>query len=162
MDMNELIKAAIDFEDKGRSAYLEAAGRTRSNVMKQTWEFLAKEELKHKEAILSYIEEHKLSFSPGEVDPEAFFDSTIEEFKEDVQLTKSDEEAYKLACELEKESYDYYKGLLDEADGEAKKLLTMLKDAEAKHYELINKSYWYVKDPEGFYAKEEKWFIEGG
>ncbi|MBN2422239.1 ferritin family protein [Candidatus Woesearchaeota archaeon] len=166
MDLKNTLKEALAFEQKGHDIYKATAKKTSNSVVKATFNYLAEEELKHKDAIKGYIEKEKIDISNSgnkKEDTEKFFTTTVNEFKEKTRLSSDDLKAHETALELEKSSYNFYKELHKKSDTqELKKFFKFLMEQENTHYELIQKAYWYVKDPTGFYAEEEQWFIEGG
>ena len=55
-----------------------------------------------------------------------------------------------------------YEKLSEEAtDVNIKAFFDALKSEEGDHFEFIEKAYNYIKNPEGFYADNEGWLLEG-
>lgn len=165
MKLNEALQTAIDFEQKGYDIYVETSQSTKNPIVAQTFTYLAEQEIKHKKAIENFLSkkhpELKISLDTREQMKE-FFTTTVSSFKEKTRLSQDDESAHKAALDLEKSSYEFYKAECDKSDDESvKKFLTFMMKQEQNHYDLIEKAFWFVRDPEGFYAEEEQWFVEG-
>ena len=43
-----------------------------------------------------------------------------------------------------------------------KKFFAFLMEQENAHYEFVQKTYDFIKDPTAFYSEEEGWMAEGG
>jgi rubrerythrin len=163
MDMNELMTTALDFEKKGFDIYTKAAKKTKNKFVKETFEYLASQEKFHVDEIKEYVKKHDIKLEgddPKQV--KEFFNTTIEKFKEQAELTQEDIEAYKLGLQLETDAAKYYKQKLEDAnDDKVKYFLQFLVRQEFAHYDLLYKGYNYLKDPQNFHLENESWFFEG-
>lgn len=163
MDMKEAMDIALNFERKGKDIYSGVAAKTANPFVRKTFEYLAEQEDKHIEEIENYFKNQKLT--PGGDDAKhvkRFFTTTTDEFKEKLELSEDDMQAHEKGLELENKSYEFYKKGAEEAEKpEVKAFFEFLMQQEMAHYDLIKKSYEYIKDPSGFNAGEEGWFFEG-
>jgi rubrerythrin len=166
MEIEEALKTALDFEKKGYGIYTEAAAKTENQVVKRTFEYLAKEEINHIREVEEFIDRHSPDVQlKGDMLPEVKkkFREIIGGLEEKTELSDSDIEAHEAGLEFEKNAYRFYKEQLEKAhDEKAKKFFKFLMEQEEAHYELIEKAYDYIKNPEGWYAEEEGWIEEGG
>ncbi|MBW2980668.1 ferritin family protein [Candidatus Woesearchaeota archaeon] len=167
MDIKEALQTALDFEEKGHQIYEETANKSENPIVAKTFRYLADQELVHIEEIKEYIgilnsgQEIELKGDKLE-DTKKFFSTTTEQFKKKTELSDDDLKAHETALELEKKSYDFYKEQNEQADKpELKKFFSWLMEQENAHYALIQNAYEYIKNPEQFFAEEEKWIVEG-
>lgn len=161
--MEKELAKAIEFESKGKEIYTNSARKTANPLIRKTYEFLASQEELHAQALRAYAKEKDVKILRQMGDGNDFFNETTLSFGKKTQLSQDDISAHETALELEKQSYDYYKGLHESADEESlRNFFKFMMDQESSHYMLLQKAYWYIKDPDGFYSHEEKWFIDGG
>ncbi len=164
MDLKTALKTAIDFEEKGHSIYTKAAETTDNPIVEKTFSYLADEELNHIDELKGYMKTKQIELKGDKLEQtKQFFSMTIREFKEKTELSEDDLKAHETGLELEKKSYDFYKQQYEAADDQKlKEFFKWIMAQENAHYELIDKAYQFIKDPEGFYSKEEKWIADGG
>lgn len=163
MDMNKAFTTALSFEKKGRQIYLEAAKKTKNQIVAKTFEYLAEQESNHINEIKGYVKEHKIELKGDTLeDTKRFFSMTVDEYQAKANLTNDDLKAHDAALELEQQSYDFYKEQHDNTDdAELKNFFRFLMGQENAHYALVQNAYNFIKNPEHFYAEEEKWTMEG-
>ncbi|MBN1503095.1 ferritin family protein [Candidatus Woesearchaeota archaeon] len=166
MELKQALKTALDFEQKGKDIYNKTAEKTQNELVRKTFGYLAEQEQNHINEIKEFIKKESpdiglLGDKPEQV--KKFFTMTISEFKEKAEISRSDEQAYKTALELETSSYNFYNEQKNQSqDEQTKKFFQFLMDQEKAHYDFIEKSLAFVKDPGHFYQSEESWFFEGG
>lgn len=167
MELKEALTKALEFEKKGYEIYTATANRTKNPIVKKTFHYLAKQEQHHIKEINEYVEaNHKINEIELEGDTlketKEFFNTTVKEFKEKTEATDDDIKAHETALELENNAYNFYKEQLENtSDEDVKKFLTFLMEQENAHYEFVQKTLDYIKDPQGFYTREEGWILEG-
>lgn len=144
MDFIEMVKAAIELEIEGYGFYMECLRKTNSETGKDMFEFLAKEEIVHREKLEQEYKRHTdsdyTSTSAGQ--------SRI--FPEDVEGGKADEKADELdalnmSIEAEKRSIAHYMKMLDETNEQA--TIGLIKDIikdEEKHLAILEKEVEFV------------------
>ena len=166
MELGKALDTALEFEKKGFKIYIDAAKNTENDIVRKTFEYLAGEENNHIEDIKEYIEKTSPDFElRGDKLPEVKkrFNKIIGGLEKTTELSDDDIEAHEAGMRFEKEAYVFYKDQLEKTDDEdAKKFFKFLMEQEEAHYELIEKTYDYIKNPEGWYAEEEGWIEEGG
>lgn len=167
MDLKEALQTALDFEKKGNKIYEEVSNNSENKIVSKTFRYLADQELVHITEIEEYIhiinngEEIELKGDKLE-DTKKFFSMNIKEFREKTGLSNDDLKAHETALELEKKSYEFYKEQSDKTDdAKAKRFFSWIMEQENAHYQLIQNAYEYIKNPEQFFAEEEKWIVEG-
>ncbi len=163
MNMQEALHQALDFEEKGFDIYTNAAENTNNPMVRKTFNYLADQEQLHIDEIKKYIERNEVEIKGDSAkDTKKFFNMTVSQFRKKTELSDDDIEAYEAGLKLEQDSYDFYKKQLAKADSDKmKKFFEFLMEQERAHYQLIEKAYMFIKNPEGFFAEEEDWFFEG-
>ena len=163
MGLKKALQTALDFEEKGHHIYEEVSNKTENQIVEKTFRYLANQELIHIEVIKEYIKEEKIELKGDKLkETKKFFSTTIRKFKEKTELSNDDLKAHETALELEQKSYDFYKEQREKtADKDLKKFFGFLMEQENAHYMLVQKAYNYMKNPDAFYAEEEKGVVEG-
>lgn len=166
MDLKDALQTALDFEEKGHKIYEETADKTKNPIVAKTFRYLAEQELNHIAEINEYIEKlgngNEVELKGNKLeDTKKFFSMTTKEFKEKTELSDDDLKAHETALELETNSYNFYKEQSEQTDSDIKKFFEFLMQQENAHYQLIQNAYEYIKNPEHWFAEEEKWIVEG-
>lgn len=163
MEIKKALKTALDFEQKGHKIYEDTANKTENQIVEKTFRYLANQELIHIEVIKEYIKEEKIELKGDKLkDTKKFFSMTVAKFKKMAELSGDDLKAHETALELEQKSYNFYKEQGEKTDDkDLKKFFSFLMEQENAHYMLVQKAYNYMKNPDAFYAEEEKWVVEG-
>jgi len=167
------LKTALEMEEKGYDFYKELSGKSRNNVTKKTFGFLADKELLHIEAIKDFYstlnktgELPAMRFESRAEEREkelSIFSKSISELKEKIKPDDGDVKACKFAMDLENDSYRYYENMLKEARQKALiSLLRFLMKEETKHYEEIDNLHTYLTDSHNWFMYEEGSFPQGG
>lgn len=163
MELRKIIGKAIEFEQKGRAVYEEAAFKTKHKEVAKVFMFLAEEEKKHEQWIRNYVEGQETE--PKEVSrAKDFFLTSTKEFRRKIVLSEDDIGAYENAMQFEKESYEFYSDWLKKLEKEPRTeaFLKLLIAEEQSHYDLLEQTRDYLKDPDLFYQRQEGWLFEGG
>ncbi len=72
-------------------------------------------------------------------------------------------EVYRIAMDLERESYLFYKQLAEEAAvPTVKAFFRYLMDQENTHFELFQETLEYLDRPGDWFREQERWIVEGG
>jgi rubrerythrin len=169
--MQELIDAlrtAITMEKNGYDIYKKAASKTSNKLGKTTLEAIAKKELDHIRAIEEFAN-HNFDKAILTIKPKEKKDYVLPIMKEieselNAKVSKdSDLEAsYKVAMDLEKKAFNFYKDLKAKAeDPKAKDFFNFLMGEENIHYELLQETLEYLNAPGNWYREQERWVIEG-
>ena len=167
MDLKEALRTALDFEEKGHKIYAETANKSNNPIVVKTFRYLARQELNHIAEISEYIKDlgdgPKVELKGDRLeDTKRFFSMTVKGFTEKTMLSDDDIEAHKTALELEKKSHDFYEEQYNQAkDEDTKSFFNWLMEQENAHYQLIQNAYEFIKNPDHFFAEEEKWIVEG-
>ncbi len=145
-----LIDVAIKNEEESFNFYMNLYNRIPGKEAKDTLKFLADEEKKHKEFLVSY---RQGKFDNQAVRMNAVVDYRVAEHavKPDLEKNASTKDIYLVAAHREKNSYNFYKGLADiQPAGEVKDMLMRMANEELKHKEKVEYLYSNMAFPENF------------
>jgi len=164
MDIKKALQKALDFEKKGYDIYFSISEKTQNEIVKRTFVYLAEQETNHIAEIKEFISENYDLDLKGDHfnDTKEFFKMTVKDFQRKTELSDDDIKAHETALEMEKSAYSFYEEQYNETDKkELKKFFNFLMEQENAHYELIQKTLSFIKDPENYYAELEQWSFEG-
>jgi rubrerythrin len=136
-----LIEIAIEREEAAFAFYMDLYDKIEDTEAKGVLEFLAGEEKKHKEFLISYRDGH---FSPDALQLNEVVDYRIAEHLEvpDLEKDMESKDVYLVAAHRELQTYNFYKALADlHPDGEAKEMLLKMANQELKHKEKVEYLY---------------------
>lgn len=167
-NMQEALNTALDMEKTGYDIYMKAAQKTTNKLGKTTLEAIAAKELDHIKAIEEFAEKN-IGRAIESINPKSksdyirpIMDKLAKSLDENVTKDSDLEKAYKVALELEKRSYDFYKKLNKESkDPQTKKFFEFLMGEENTHYELLTETLEYLNSPKDWYRVSERWIVEG-
>ncbi len=140
-DLSAVLDMAIDKEIEAHAFYLDLQGRVTDLEVKQTLQFLADEERKHREFLSRYKE--------GEAGPQSLKGSQVIDYKIAEHLERPDisgkmesKDAYLVAAHRELNSYNFYKQLAEiHPKGETREMLLRMANEEMKHKEKVEYLY---------------------
>ncbi len=139
--LESLIDIAIDREVEAYDFYRGLSDKVEDPDAKGTLAFLADEEQKHREFLVSYRDGRYESDSLRLAD---VVDYKIAEHLEEPDITEDmdSSEVYLVAAHRELQSYHFYRALADlHPDGEAKTMLLKIANEEMKHKERVEYLY---------------------
>ena len=166
------LNKALEMEEKGYKFYKDISQKSKNELTKKAFDFLAKNEMLHIESIKNF---YKTMKEKGEF-PEIIVSEDVPKreedfkifFKDIFELNKkvapddNDEKAYEFAMEFENDGYDFYKSMLDNTKDERLiKLLEFLLKEEKAHYEQIENLYSYITDSENWFMYDDGSFPQG-
>lgn len=166
-EMLKWLRVALDYEDEGLRFYTKAAGEASNALSRRLFRTLAGQEIEHAkriEEIYALIEQGRRLPAPEklkkvggyvelEKDIKDFFKTTD---KESLRRDLGNVDAMKVALEIEKKSYDLYAELIKDArNASEKEFLTALKNEEQNHMDALDNVYYYLTDPEMWFASDE-------
>jgi len=132
--IEEAVEMAISLEDQGRDFYLEKAEATKEVAIREMFEFLAEEEIKHAEYLHNFLKENNMEIMVSEMP--GFRKTLSEEFSGE----RMEEVGILLAAlRFERKSENFYAVLAKRTDDpEQKEFFEKLSMVERGHYELID------------------------
>jgi rubrerythrin len=139
--LQNLIEKAIKNEEEARTFYLGLFDLVQDPLAKETLEYLAGEELTHKEFLLAYLKGDKKFTALAMDEP---IDYHIAQYADmpDLKKNMNSSEVYLVAAHRELNSYNFYKGLAGtQPSGEVKDMLLKMANQELKHKEKVEYLY---------------------
>ena len=140
----EILKSAILLEKRGRAFYSKIAGQTSGKAVKEFFEMMADEEIKHVEILTEQFKAYRLNkaFTPDDnrEDPRSGFDSKVltEELKKEISAADYEAAAISAAMDMEKNAIKLYSDRAAEAtDPNEKALYKWLAEWEAQHLKFL-------------------------
>ena len=168
----DMLKKALEMEEKGYKFYIDSAKKVEDSVTKKTFEFLAKNEIQHIKIIKIFYEGMAKrgafpDLTPDDTQDKASEDITIfarniKDLKEKIKPSENDKEALEFAIEFENSGYSYYQKFLKESkDKNLTRLLSFLLKEEDRHCKALMDIHTYVTDSANWYMYEEGSFPQG-
>jgi len=139
--VSDIIAIAIKREEEAYDFYLDIHAKVADPSLKQTLEFIAGEEKKHKAFLVSYRDGN---FGTKALKMSDFIDYKIAEYLEepDIGGESKPEDVYLAASHRELRSFHFYTELSNlHADGDIKEMLLKMANEELKHKEKMEYLY---------------------
>lgn len=140
----EILKSAILLEKRGRAFYSKIAGQTSGKAVKEFFEMMADEEIKHIEILTEQFQAYRRNkeFKPAAnlEDPSGSFTSKVltEELKKEISAADYEAAAISAAMAMEKNAIKLYSDRAAEtADPNEKALYKWLAEWEMKHLNFL-------------------------
>ena len=140
----DILKSAILLEKRGRAFYSKIAGQTSGKAVKEFFEMMADEEIKHVEILTEQFKAYRLNkeFTADSnlEDPHSSIDSKVltEELKKEISAVDYEAAAISAAMDMEKNAIKLYSDRAAEAtDPNEKALYKWLAEWEAQHLNFL-------------------------
>ncbi len=169
-----ILQTAIAKEEERHGSYLEASQQVSNPLARRTFEFLAADELNHKQYIEAYyqvmqkeghwpsVEECGEGCKLEAQDLQKLFDTARSDVTGAVTRDSELTEIYDLAMQAERESIQFYSEQLEKATvQEARAFYEVLLNAEHQHLQLLSETQMFLDDTTQWYIDEEQWTVEG-
>jgi len=146
MDLEKAILTAIDFENKVRAVYADAARKSKDDTGKRIFEVLAKEEQTHVDFLTQKLAEWRES---GKVTPQKLATvvppgdtikkgiKTLKQQVRDRPDRSHDLDLLKRALAVESETGAFYKQMASELDTQGRALFQPFVEIEEGHYAIV-------------------------
>lgn len=161
----EPLRVALKLEEEGRKFFADCAQTVQGKVARQTFAFLAEEEVRHIERIKQFYKSLEKSGNPSDEDvPVSNAEQRMTEFndwlaglKGEVDPMLSDVEAYRTALKFENGAEEFYaKQANDSAHPLVKKFYRWLIHEEEMHGRVINSCLKFAQDPAAWFQARSK------
>jgi rubrerythrin len=139
--LSEIIDLAIQREEEAYDFYMDIFNRLEDPSIKDTVEFIAKEEKKHKAFLVNY---RKGDYGPDALRMTDVVEYKIAEYLEEPEITKETkrEDVYLIASHREARSYQFYTKLANiHEENNVKEMLLKMANEELKHKEKMEYLY---------------------
>lgn len=169
-DPKEVAESALRYEAEGYKILSDAKTAATDALSQATFGFLAAQELTHVEAIKAFT---GMISGDGEFDLNAIANPLTEEdakqeikgifaqFKDRFDQAAAQEtrlDVYEVAMDMERRGHEFYSdAALKSTDAVSKKLYEFLAAEEQKHFDIIQDTHDFLKQPDAFMAVEERW-----
>jgi rubrerythrin len=137
----DVIDLAIQREDEAYDFYMDIHGKVQDAGVKDTVEFIAGEEKKHKAFLVAYREGN---YGPDALRMADVVEYRVAEYLDEPEISKdaSSEDVYLIAAHRESRSHQFYAELANmHADSELKSMLLKMANEELKHKEKMEYLY---------------------
>ncbi len=168
----EILKDAIAFEEEGIRFFSEKAKTAGSEVERNLFRSLAKDEQGHRAHLIELRDElvsrNDLIVLEQATDHEhrparEIFESAMSEAQDPYDYKPEDLEILQGAMEVERKGYQMYsKAAASMESAAARELFEHLAAEEQTHYQLLSNAHDYIKDPEGWHGYDEGPMLDGG
>lgn len=138
---SEVIALAIQREEEAYEFYTDICNKLEDNDVKDTLEFIAKEELKHKEFLVNYRDGN---YGPDALRMTEVVEYKVAEYLEEPEISQETKSAdvYLIASHRELASYKFYTEIAAmHSDGDIKNMLLKMANEELKHKEKMEYLY---------------------
>jgi len=139
--VSEIIDLAIQREEEAYDFYMDIHNKLEDPSVKDTIEFIAGEEKKHKAFLVGYREE---KYGSGALRMTEVVEYKIAEYLEEPEISAeaSRQDVYLVAAHRESKSHKFYTELANlHAEGELKAMLLKMANEELKHKEKMEYLY---------------------
>lgn len=171
-ELKKGLSTALEMERRGCDVYKKCAKKTQNRMTKKVFEALAEDENRHIGAISCYcagLADRNMTpklcdtmIPHKSIKDRLVFGRQPSSMEKAVKKDSNELKAYEIAMKMENDGYDFYKKSFDAAvDPNAKDLYKFLMEEEKAHFELISSSYDFLKNPAGWYIRDEKPIVEG-
>lgn len=157
----DIYEFAMKMEKDGENYYRELAMMTANTGLRKIFTMLANAEVVHHNIFKKMKENEKVEAVVTKILPEVknIFEKMREEEKPDIQITQND--LYKKAQEIEKESMDFYLKHADEVNSpDQKEIFIRIAAEEKKHYFILEELVNFVSRPDTWLENPEWYHLE--
>ncbi|VAX33596.1 hypothetical protein MNBD_NITROSPIRAE03-1011 [hydrothermal vent metagenome] len=159
------VEIAMKMEEDAIKFYSEAAGKTANPFGKKMFESFALDEKRHLEMLKGIFKGLNIEIREGEPGEavKSIFETLKSEMMERVEATTDEINALKMALDMEKEGFEYYKKVTTgTSDAKEKALFQRLAGEEEKHYNILQNTYAFLSDTGNWFMWDEHAVIDGG
>ncbi len=163
----DIFEFAMEKENYAEHYYRELADRTDSTGLKNVLNMLADEEAKHYRTVQAMQAQaaKKPTATPVLKNAEEFF-ARMKDGAERFDFSAGEVNLYRKACEIEKQSRDFYSQKAGEVqDDDHRAIFRQLAEEENKHLALVQRLCDFVAKPETFLENAEMYhfddYVEG-
>ena len=153
---------AIQMEQDGEKYYRELADKTSDKGLKNIFNMLADDEVKHREILQKIKEKEDTSMAETEIlsNSKNIFIEMQDQHK-DLTTTQEEIDLYREAKEIEQKSVDFYNEKAAEVDvPEQKEILEKIADEEKRHYHLLDNIEELLLRPKQWVEDAEFYHLE--
>jgi rubrerythrin len=168
MDKVNSLEIAVEMEKEGKAFFLKAAAESQSDLAKNIFRELARQEDFHIKKILEIYDAMKKKEAVREwvttvIDADRLGKVFEESLVDKARGSENDIKAMQFGLQIEDKSIKYYEGLAAmAADNREKRFYLTLSAEERGHYLRIMDSIEYLSDPVGWFYVKQGSMVDGG
>jgi len=139
--------------------------KTAHSFGRKMFESFALDEKRHLEMLKGILKGLNIEIrerEPGEA-VKSIFETLKPEMMERIEATTDEINALKMALDMEKEGFEYYKKVTaGTSDAKEKALFQRLAGEEEKHYNILQNTYAFLADTGNWFMWDEHAIVDGG
>ena len=162
--ISEAIETAIRMETDAMAFYNEAASKAQHPFGREMFKGFVKDEKRHLEMLQNILK--GIGLNEDQTGPrheiKTVFSMLKDQMMKRVEAVQSEFDAVKIALDMEKEGFDFYrKAAANAASPDEKKLFEILVNEENEHFNILNKTYTFLENTGQWFMYEEQGVLEG-
>ncbi len=164
MGLTRAVEVAIRMETDAMKFYKEAAEKTSHPMGRRMFEGFIKDEARHLRMLEDILK--GLDIEPHvqtHMDVRTVFSDLKDQMMQRISATTDELEAIRIALEMEKKGYEFYREAAEKAtEQKEKRLFEVLLKEEERHYQILNNTYNFLEDTGNWFMWDELSIVEGG
>jgi rubrerythrin len=158
------LELAMKMEEDAIRYYREAAANCPHPAGRRMFQVVMDEEEQHLENLrnISQNRDVELSAPGASVQLDAVLETLRDRGRLDAACSLDDMEAFRIAMDMEKEGYEFYKAQAARASSkEEKALFEWLAQEEERHFEVLSETHSFLSDTGNWFMWDEHSIVEG-
>ncbi len=159
------VETAIRMETDAMKFYTDAARRTAHPFGRKMFQSFVQDERRHLEMLEAILK--GLDFEIREGEPreavKSIFETLRSEMMERIGATTDEVNALKIALNMEKEGFEFYRKAAAGTDDEKERaLFERLSREEEQHYSILQNTHAFLEDTGNWFMWDEYAIVDGG
>lgn len=162
--ISEAVATAIKMETEAIAFYDSAANKAQHPFGKEMFRGFIKDEKRHLAMLQDMFKGMGLKedFASPKAEIKTVFSTLRDQMMQRAAAIQSELDAVKIALDMEKAGFDFYKKAADNAPSpEEKKLFERLVIEENDHFSILNETYTFLENTGQWFMYEERGILEG-
>ncbi len=162
--ISEAVATAIKMETDAIAFYEESANKANHAFGKEMFKGFVKDEKRHLAMLQNLFKGLGLKedFASPKAEIKTVFSMLKDQMMQRAEAIQSEMDAVKIALDMEKAGFDFYKkAAADAPTPEEKKLFDRLVLEENDHFSILNETYTFLENTGQWFMYEERGVIEG-
>lgn len=158
------VATAIKMETDAIKFYKEAADKCDHPFGKKMFLSFVEDEKRHLDMLNEMFQKQQVDVKSGDPMREikTVFQTLKDQMMERISATTDEKNAIKIAMDMEKEGFDYYRKVVAETDNQKEReLFERLSYEEDKHYKILANTSSFLDDTDNWFMWEEYSIVEG-
>jgi rubrerythrin len=162
--ISEAVATAIKMETDAIAFYEESANKAHHAFGKEMFKGFVKDEKRHLAMLQNLFKGLGLKedFASPKTEIKTVFSMLKDQMMQRAEAIQSEMDAVKIALDMEKAGFDFYKKAAANAPTpEEKKLFERLTIEENDHFSILNETYTFLENTGQWFMYEERGILEG-